>query len=139
MSEELTKENIMKRFNEDPGFMKYNNYQLEELEEDKSVMSVELNENSLNPSGIAHGGLVFGLADTAMGMLAYLTGRKVVTVDANINYLKPCKGSKVTCVAEPVKVGKTIGVYQASIYNENKELAATVIGTYFFLDREINK
>jgi len=139
MNEELTKENIIKRFNEYPGFMKYNNYHLDDLEENKSTMSVDLNENSLNPSGIAHGGLVFGLADTAMGMLAYLTGRKVVTVDANINYLKPCRGSKITCVAEPVKVGKTIGVYQANIYNGEEELAATVIGTYFFLDRDINK
>ena len=128
MDLELTVENIINNFNGMPGFIQHNNIQIEELD-----------KNSLNPSGIAHGGLVFGLADTAMGVLAYLTGRKVVTVDSNINYLKPSSGKKITCTSEAIKVGKTLGVYEAKIYNEKNELTALVTGTYFFLDREIKK
>ncbi len=139
MDQELTIENITEQFSKVNGFMKHNGLYIEKLTKEKSIMSVDITENSLNPSGIVHGGLVFGLADTAMGAVAYLTGRKVVTVDSNINYLKPCHGKKITCIAEPIKVGKTIGVYQANIYNEGHNLAATVIGTYFFLDREIKK
>ena len=139
MDLELTVENIINKFNEMHGFIQNNNIQIEELDKEKAVLSVELDENSLNPSGIAHGGLVFGLADTAMGVLAYLTGRKVVTVDSNINYLKPSSGKKITCTSEAIKVGKTLGVYEAKIYNEKNELTALVTGTYFFLDREIKK
>ena len=97
-------------------------------------MSVELAENSVNPNGIAHGGLLFGLADTTMGLLARTTGRNIVTINAQIDYLKPGKGSQITCIAEPLKVGKTTAVYRANIYNEEKTLISTVTGTFFFLD-----
>lgn len=139
MESELTIENIKKYFNEMDGFSSYNKMKIEDLEDEKAILSAVVDENSVNPSNICHGGLVFGIADTAMGTLAYLTGRKVVTVDSNINYLKPCKKGKITCIATPIKVGKTLGVYKADIYNNEEELAATVTGTYFFLDREINK
>lgn len=139
MDKELTVENIIKYFDETPGFSKHNKLHIEELSKEKAIISAEITEDSLNPSGIVHGGLVFGLADTAMGTVAYLTGRKVVTVDSNINYLKPTTGSKVTCVAEPIKVGKTLGVYKADIFDGRNDLTATVTGTYFFLDREIKK
>ena len=74
-----------------------------------------------------------------MGTLASLTGRKVVTIDSSISYLRPCAGDKIVCVAEPVKVGMTIGVYKANIYNSKDDLAATVTASYYFLDREIKK
>ena len=132
-------EQIKDLYATEAGWIKYNNLKLDELSKDKAVISVELNENLLNPHGIAHGGLIFGLADSAMGTLASTTGRKVVTVDSNISYLRPCTGKKLVCIAEPVKVGMTLGVYKASIYNDGDDLAATVTGTYFFLDRDIKK
>lgn len=133
------KEMIMKSFNESEGYAKHNNMVIEDLSEEKVVITATADENSYNPSQIIHGGLIFGLADTAMGTLAYLTGRKVVTVDANINYLKPCRGHKIKCIATPIKVGNTLGVYKADIYNEDNDLAATVIGTFIFLTKDINK
>ena len=139
MKEEFTPENIKKHFEEDDGFAKYNNLHIEELSIEKTVITHESNKHSLNPHGIIHGGLLYTMADSAMGTCAFLTGRRVVTVDCSINYLKPCRGPKVTCVASPVKLGETIAVYRAEIYNERDDLAATATGTFFFLDREINK
>ncbi len=136
---ELTKENIIKYFNEFNGFTKYNNMRIEDLSDEQAILIADTDENSYNPSQIVHGGLIFGLADTAMGTLAYLTGRKVVTIDSTINYLKPCRGNKVKCIATPIKVGKTIGVYKADIYNSEDDLAATVTGTFMFLTKEINE
>lgn len=117
-----------------PGFIKHNNMHVAEIKQDYCKMYVELNEDSLNPSAIAHGGLLFGLADTTMGMAARTTGRNVVTINAQIDYLKPGKGKRITCIAEPLKIGKTTAVYRANIYTEKEELAATVTGTFFFID-----
>ena len=132
-------ESIKELFEQQKGYSKYNNMHLESLTKEEAVLYADINENSLNPSEIVHGGLIFGLADNAMGTLAYSTGRKVVTVNSSINYLRPCRGKRITCVATPVKVGLTIGVYEAKIYDEEQELAATVSGTYFFLDHDIPK
>lgn len=134
MTNEQMLELAKKTINETPGFIKYNNFKVEEVTNEYCKMSVELTENSVNPNGIAHGGLLFGLADTTMGLLARTTGRNIVTINAQIDYLKPGKGSQITCIAEPLKVGKTTAVYRANIYNEEKTLISTVTGTFFFLD-----
>jgi acyl-CoA thioesterase len=132
-------EQIKEYFEKESGWIKYNGLQIDEITKEKVTTSVVLNQNHLNPHGIAHGGLIFGLADSSMGILASLTGRKVVTVDSTINYLRPCGGNKIVCIAEPVKVGMTLGVYKANIYNDKDDLAATVTASFFFLDREIKK
>ena len=134
MTNEQMLELAKKTINETPGFIKHNNFKVEEVTNEYCKMSVELTENSVNPNGIAHGGLLFGLADTTMGLLARTTGRNIVTINAQIDYLKPGKGSQITCIAEPLKVGKTTAVYRANIYNEEKTLVSTVTGTFFFLD-----
>ena len=134
----MTKEEMLalakKTINETPGFIKHNNYKLEEVTNEYCKMSVELTENSINPNQTAHGGLMFGLADTTMGVLARTTGRNVTTINAQIDYLKPGKGNKITCIAEPLKVGKSTAVNRANIYNEEETLISTVTGTFFFLD-----
>ena len=134
MTNEQMLELANKTINETPGFIKHNNYKVEEVTNEYCKMSVELTENTINPNGTAHGGLIFGLADTTMGVLARTTGRNIVTINAQIDYLKPGKGNKITCIAEPLKVGKTTAVYRANIYNEEETLISTVTGTFFFLD-----
>ena len=123
-----------KTIEEIPGFISHNQYKVEEVTSEYCKMTVELTENSLNPNGTAHGGLLFGLADTTMGVLARTTGRNIVTINAQIDYLRPGKGNKITCIAEPLKIGKTTAVYRSNIYNEEETLISTVTGTFFFLD-----
>ncbi len=119
------------------GFIKYNNMHIEELSDNKAKMYVDITEDSLNPSNIAHGGLIFGLADSVMGMAARTNGRNVVTINSNIDYLRPGKGQRLTAIATPLKVGKTTAVYKTEIYTDEDVLCATATGTYFFLDRDI--
>jgi acyl-CoA thioesterase len=134
MTQEEMLEFARKTINETPGFIKHNNMQVLELSQERSKMKVDLTENSLNPNGVAHGGLLFGLADTTMGLLARTTGRNVTTINAQIDYLKPGKGKVITCMAEPLKIGKTTAVLRANIYNEEETLISTITGTFFFLD-----
>ncbi len=128
------KEEMMNYFEENVSFIKHNNIHIKSIDKDKVELYANLTDESFNPYGSVHGGLIFGLADTAMGSLALLTGRKAVTVDSNISYLKPCKGKMIKCVATPVKVGKTIAVFSANIYNDKDELAAVVNGNFMFIE-----
>ncbi len=119
-----------------PGFIKYNNIHIEELKDNYCKCYVDLDENSMNPSGFAHGGLLFGLADSAMGMAARTNGKNIVTLNTNIDYLKPGKGKRITCIAEAIKVGKTTAVYRTNLYIGEDKLIATCTGTFFFLDED---
>jgi len=132
----ITKEDILKYFNTAEGFSKHNNIFLETIEKDKVILSCKLTKNSLNPSNIAHGGLIFGMCDNACGILAYLKGDKAVTINADINYLRPCHGEYIKCIAYPVKEGKNIGTYKAEIYNDNEELSSIMTSTFYFLNEK---
>ena len=132
---ELNKENIIKYFETIEGFIKHNNMHLESLVDNKAVMYADVSKDSMNAFNTVHGGLIFGLADTAMGVIAAASGKAVATIDSNINYLKPCTGDKIKCIAEPIKVGNTIALYKASIYNSKDELAAVITANYIFLNK----
>jgi acyl-CoA thioesterase len=117
-----------------PGYIKHNNIHVEEIKDNYAKCYVEITEDSLNPSGIAHGGLIFGLADTTMGIAARATGRNIVTLNAQIDYLKPGKGKKIRCISEPLKIGKTTAVYRSNIFDEKDTLISSVTGTFIFID-----
>lgn len=118
---------------ETSGFIKHNNYELVEWNEDKVILKVKLSEETSNPYNMAHGGLIFGLGDTAMGMLFTKKNRNVVTVDANISYLNPGIGEYLICESEIVKDGKKIAFAQAKIYNNDKVLVATMSANYYYI------
>ena len=81
--------------------------------------------------GICHGGLLFGIADTAAGALAFTRG-KAVTTSANMNYLRSAK-NKIIATATIVKVGKNIGYYLVEIMDEKDNLVAISTVNMFFV------
>ena len=116
------------------GYFKNNNYHVVNLSDDNITLRADLTENSMNPYGIAHGGLIFGLGDTVMGMLAKKDGRDAVTLSANITYLKPGIGEYITAKGEVIKNGKQTCFLRANIYNDQKKLIATMESNYCYID-----
>lgn len=116
------------------GFIKNNNYSLVDIKKDYCVMEAEVTDDSLNPYGIVHGGFMFGLADTAAGVAARSSGRKAVTLSSHIEYLHACHGSKIKAVVEPLKVGKSVSVYEVSVYDEKEVMVAKATVDYFYMD-----
>ena len=122
-----------KEFNN--GFISNNNFELLEVEEGKSaVIKANITESSLNPYGIAHGGFIFGLGDTSMGVVARTTGRKAVTLSANITYLKPSTGEYLIAKSEIIKDGKTTCFIRSNIYNDKDVLVASMDSNYYYID-----
>lgn len=120
--------------NEQNGFLKHNDIIILESNEKTSKVKMNISENSLNPYGIVHGGLIFSMGDTVMGITIRSTGRDAVTLDGTINYLKPGKGKYLIATSEVIKVGKTTSVLMANIYNDKEELIAVMSATYYFIN-----
>ena len=116
------------------GFISNNNYKIIEVKDNYCVLEGTITETSLNNFGIAHGGYIFGLADTAAGIAAMSKGRKAVTLSSNINYLKKAKGNKLVAKATLLKEGKNISNYEVSIYDEKDNLIAKATIEYFYTD-----
>jgi acyl-CoA thioesterase len=130
----MTQEELINNM-EQSGYIKNNDITVVEIEEGKkAVLKGIISDKSLNPYNVAHGGFIFGLGDTAMGVAAATTKRQAVTMSSTINYLKPSIGSYLTAEAKVIKSGKSICYLQTNIYNDKKELVATMDGNYFYIN-----
>ena len=129
----MNKEEALKKLAEEDGFFKHNNYEIVEASENACIIKAKITKNSLNPYGIAHGGFIFGLGDTVLGMAASATGRPAVTLNSTINYLRPAKSEYIIAKAELIKAGKTTSYLQAKIYDDQDKLIASMDANYYYI------
>lgn len=57
----------------------------------EALLFVDVGEDQVNGQGVAHGGYIFALADTAFALAANSLKPNVVTSDASITYLAPAR------------------------------------------------
>ena len=106
-----------------------------EVGDGTSVVEVKLVQESLNPLGMAHGGLIFTLCDVATGVAARTGGRITVTLDSSIQFLRPGKDtSKLVAHGRVVKEGRTTGLVTAEVFNDAGELLATASVMVYYVD-----
>lgn len=125
---------MMRKVTEEPGFFKHNNFSFVDIKDDYAELRADLDENSMNPFNIAHGGLIFGLGDMTMGVAVATCGRHAVTLNANINYLRPGVGKYLIAKARVIKRGKTTSYLKCDIYNDKDVLVAVMDSNYYFID-----
>ena len=127
----------MEEFNdlEINGFIKNHNFKLISYDNEECIIEAPIDENSLNPYDIVHGGLIFGLMDTCSGVHIYLeTKRKVVTTSSNINFLKPGTGEKLIAKSKTIRIGNSLSVIEVNLYNDKNDLISTGVFNYYFID-----
>ena len=112
------------------GFILNNDYRLIEVSKGYCKMEAKITDKSLNPYKIVHGGFLFGMADTAAGIAAVTLNGKTVTVNATMDYFHFVKKGKIVAEAKCIKEGKTISVFEVSLYDENVNLVARSTITY---------
>lgn len=106
-------------------------------EEDGVRLELEIQHKHANIYGIAHGGVLFSLADTAMGWACYEAGLQVVTLDSSVNYLKPApQGAKLHVKGKLIHAGRRTAVCECWIYDENDTLCLKGHGTFCVLSSE---
>ncbi|WP_371371794.1 PaaI family thioesterase [Sporomusa aerivorans] len=80
----------------------------------------------------AHGGALASLADTAMGMACATTGKKVVTLDMNLNYIRAAEcPAALTAVGTVIHDGSRTMVAEADIVDSDGNLIVKARGTFF--------
>lgn len=95
---------------------------------DYAELSLEFTQDVDNGSGTIHGGIVAALADTAVAcaLSTNFEGKMgFATSNLNIHFLRRAK-SDVIAVARIVKKGATICVGTVEVFDDDKQLVATV-------------
>ncbi len=91
----------------------------------KAKMPVD--QRTKQPFGLLHGGASVVLAETLGSIASALAVSdmnlyKGVGVEINANHLKSARGGYVTGICVPLRIGKTLHVYDIKIYDESEHL-----------------
>jgi uncharacterized protein (TIGR00369 family) len=102
----------------------------------EAVIEFDASEAHTNPMGTLHGGVLCDIADAAMGMAfgaALAEGESFTTLELKINYLKPVWKSRLKAVGRVVKQGRTIGLIECDVTDEQGSLVARAVSTCMIL------
>ena len=117
--------------NEPHQFSAYNNIFLTRAMDGEAEGMLYVNEYSLNPHGMVHGGALAALADTVAGSCANSKrGNTCVTTNSTMEFLRPGTAPWIRCTATTVKSGRTLSVVALRLTDSEERLVAT--GTYTF-------
>lgn len=98
--------------------------EFEHLAKNKVIATMPVDENTMQPFGLLHGGASVALAETVASIGAWLNitedSKNAVGVEINANHLRSCRaGDQVTATAIPVKRGRKIHVWEIKICDQN--------------------
>ena len=98
--------------------------QVLETKDGYSKVSMKVEKNHTNALGFTHGGAIFSLADYAFAQACNFGDNVAVAVQVSINFLKPSvEGDTLTAEAIRISDGKTMGLYNVTVCNQNKQIA----------------
>jgi acyl-CoA thioesterase len=114
---------------------------IERLEEKDGycMLKMTIRPEMCNGFEIAHGGISYSLADSALAFASNSHGRQAVSVETSISHIKPLKaGDVVIAMAEEKSRSNKIAIYDVRIEKINGELVALFKGTVFRKETEWN-
>ncbi len=100
---------------------------IKELEWGTSVLEVELEEKHLQPFGYVHGGAIASVMDAATFWAVFprvKDGMGLTTVEIKVNFLAPVREGRLVVKGRCIKIGKTLALGDATIYDAKGNLLA---------------
>ncbi|HCC48487.1 MAG TPA: PaaI family thioesterase [Elusimicrobia bacterium] len=102
-----------------------------ELEEGKVAFGFKAAARHCNFYGTVHGGALASVSDVAMGVACVSLGRRVVTIDMNVSYIKNAPaGSALTARGRVISNGKNIMRAEGHVYH-GEQLLVRSQASYF--------
>ena len=101
--------------------------------------SLKITEDMLNFHGVAHGGLVFTLADAVFAAASNAHGTRAVALSVEIVYRSPVfVGEELVAEAREINQGRTTALYQMRVVKKGTEkLVATCQAVAYRTDESI--
>ena len=114
--------------------------EVDEIGGGESVMTMVADERHSNPMGTIHGGILCDLADAAMGVAFFSTlepDESFTTLELKINFLRPFWTGKLVARGKVVQRGRTVGMVECDIFDDQERLVARSSSTCMALSGEM--
>lgn len=129
----MTPQEIVSKMLDGDEFSRFLGFQLIEISEGKCILKCEVKSFMLNGHRIAHGGISYALADSALAFSSNSYGQKAVSFETSISHLSSVEnGDILLAETTELKRGKSIGTYRVEVKKGTGELVAVFKGSVKF-------
>lgn len=113
-------------------FSQWLGLQIESIETGQVKLSMTIRKEMLNGFGIAHGGVTFSFADSALAFASNSQGRHAVSIETSISHAESLKeGDEIFAVAKEENLSNKIGLYSIDITKKDGTKVALFKGTVY--------
>ncbi len=131
-NEEISEE-LLEKLKDDP-FPRHLGVEVLDVRPGYAKVGLRVADFMTNIHRITHGGVVFTLADVALGNACNSWGDTEVAINVSIYYLKASRpGEYLTATARSENITRKTGLYRIRVENEIGELVATANGLVYRL------
>ncbi len=103
------------------------------IEKDNCILRMEVRPDMLNGFNIAHGGIAFSLADSALAFAANACGNQGVTIDASMSHLRMVKaGDILQATTSLVSKSRKFALYRIEVIANDTDLVASFSGRVYY-------
>ena len=130
------KEIVDRMFDNDP-FSKW--LGIERIEDGKgvSILRMQVRSDMLNGFGVAHGGITYSFADSALAFSSNAYGNQALSVDTSIAHTKKVfEGDILTTRVVEISRSNRIANYQVYVENQHGDLVSLFNGTVYITQKE---
>ncbi|OFY82659.1 MAG: phenylacetic acid degradation protein PaaD [Bacteroidetes bacterium RIFCSPLOWO2_12_FULL_35_15] len=137
MKNNSSPENIVSILYEKDAFTQWLGIEIIEVKQGSCMLQMTIRKEMLNGFAIAHGGITYSLADTALAFSSNTQGKKSVSIETSISHTESLKeGDVITASAEEISLSNKIGIYQITIKNQHDKTVALFKGTVYRTSKE---
>ena len=130
-------EKIVDTMYQNDAFSQWLGIKIIDVSEGFCQLKMTVRKEMLNGFQIAHGGIAYSLADSALAFASNSHGRKSLSVETSISHTVSVKeGNVLTAATEELSLSDKIGVYLITITNQSNEDVAYFKGTVYRTSKE---
>ena len=125
-------EKIVDTMYQNDAFSQWLGIEVVEVKDGYCKLNMTVRKEMLNGFQIAHGGIAYSLADSALAFASNSHGRKSLSVETSISHTVSVKeGDSLIAVSNEISLTPKIGIYLISIKNQNEQEVALFKGTVY--------
>lgn len=110
-------------------FSKWMEIEVITVSEGACQLRMQVQQDMLNGFFITHGGISYSFSDSALAFASNSRGYKCVSIETSISHIRPTKeGDILTATAIEKHRGKTTGIYEVTVTNQEQKTIALFKG-----------
>ncbi|MBK8847833.1 MAG: hotdog fold thioesterase [Bacteroidetes bacterium] len=123
---------VVKKMMDSDWFSQWLEIEILELEAGRCKLACKVTHAMLNGFAIAHGGISYSLADSALAFASNSHGIKAMSIETTISHTRMMnEGDVLTATTEEKTCGKNTAIYHITVTNQDGKTCALFKGIVF--------